>query len=124
MVAKEFFRTVAERSALSREEAADLTRATLGALGERLSATEARHLALRLPEPLGESLGASTGSAEKFGLEEFIRRVSEHTGLTVRETTDGVRAVLTTLHEVVGDEQFDHVLAQLPSGFRDMAALS
>lgn len=39
----------------------------------------------------------------------------EHTGLTVRETTDGFRAVFTTLHETLGDEQFDHVMAQLPA---------
>jgi uncharacterized protein (DUF2267 family) len=119
--AREFIRTVAERSALSREEAADLTRATLEALGDRLSASEARHLALQLPEPLAESLSTRTAAAEKFGLDEFIRRVSEHTGLTVRETTEGVRAVFTTLQEALGDEQFDHVTAQLPGAFRDMA---
>ena len=39
----------------------------------------------------------------------------EHTGLTVRETTDGVRAVFTTLHETLDDEQLDHVMAQLPA---------
>jgi uncharacterized protein (DUF2267 family) len=122
--AKEFIRTVAERSALSREEAADLTRAALGALADRLSPGEVRHLALRLPEPLNESIGTRTAAAEKFGLEEFIRRVSQHTGLTVQETTTGVRAVLTTLHELLGDEQFDHVTAQLPAEFREMAELS
>ena len=60
-------------------------------------------------------------AAGKFGLGEFIRRVSEHTGLTVRETTAGVLAVFTTLQEALGDEQFDHVTAQLPSEFRGMA---
>ena len=124
MEAKEFIRTVAERSALSREEAADLTRATLSTLADRLSAGVTRHLALQLPEPLTESLGTRTAAAGKFGLDEFIRRVSEHTGLTVRETTDGVRAVFTTLHETLGDEQFDHAMAQLPDEFRDMAELS
>lgn len=121
MEAKQLIRTVAERSALSREEAADLTRATLGTLAHRLSAGEARHLAMRLPEPLNDALGIRTAAAQKFGLDEFIRRVSDHTGLTVQETTDGVRAVLTTLHDALGDEQFDHVMAQLPGGFRDMA---
>lgn len=107
-----------------REGAADLTRATLGTLADRLSAGEARHLELQLPQPLRESLGTRTAAAEKFGLDEFIRRVSEHTGLTVRGTTDGIRAVFTTLHEALGDEQFDHVMAQLPGAFRDMAELS
>jgi uncharacterized protein (DUF2267 family) len=40
------------------------------------------------------------------------------------ETTDGVRAVSTTLHETLGDEQFDHLMAQLSGEFRDMAELS
>jgi uncharacterized protein (DUF2267 family) len=118
---REFFRTVAERSALSREEAADLTRATLQALGERLSATEVHHLALQLPDELTDSFGTPKEAADNFGFDEFIRRVSEHTGLTVRDTTEGVRAVLTTLHESLGDEQFNHVTAQLPSEFRAMA---
>jgi uncharacterized protein (DUF2267 family) len=121
---REFFRTVADRSGLSREEAADLTRATLQALGERLSATEATHLAIRLPDELKNAMGPRTGSAENFGIDEFIRRVSEHTGLTVEETTAGVRAVLTTLHEELGDEQFNHVTAQLPKQFRTMAELA
>jgi uncharacterized protein (DUF2267 family) len=121
--ARELIQTVAERSALSREEAADLTRATLSALAERLSAGEARHLALHLPEPLNESIATRTAAAGKFGLDEFIRRVSEHTGLTVRETTDGVRAVLATLREALGDERFDHVTAQLPGELRGMAEL-
>lgn len=120
---REFIRTVAERSGLSREEAADLTRATMAALAERLSAGETRHLARRLPDGLSESLGSGTRAAKKFGLDEFIRRVSAHTGLTVQEATDGVRAVLTTLHQALGDEQFDHVLAQLPGEFRDLAEL-
>ncbi|HEY0453386.1 DUF2267 domain-containing protein [Actinophytocola sp.] len=123
MDAKELIRTVARRSGLSRAEAADLTRATLATLADRLSAGEARHLALRVPEPLGESLGARTGSAQKFGLDEFVRRVSAHTGLTVREATDGVRAVLATLREALGDEQFDHVMAQLPGEVRELAEL-
>jgi uncharacterized protein (DUF2267 family) len=122
--AKEFIRTVAQRSALSREEAADLTRAALGTLAARLSRGEARRLASQLPEPLPESIPARTTAAENFGLDEFIRRVGEHTGLTVGETTTGVRAVLTTLHELLGDERFEHVTAQLPAGFREMAELS
>lgn len=115
MEAREFFQTVAERAGLSREEAADLTRATLSTLAERLSAGETRHLAGLLPSSLNE---LPAGRAETFGFDEFVRRVSDHTGLTVRETTDGVRAVLTTMHDEIGDEQFEHVTAQLPREFQ------
>lgn len=119
MECKEFFQTVAERAGLSREEAADLTRATLGALGERLSAGEARNLALQLPEPLRESLPVRDKS-EQFGLHDFVVRVSNRTGLTVQEATGGVRAVLTTLRETIPDEVFDHAMSQLPGDFQEM----
>ncbi|GDY71600.1 hypothetical protein SAV31267_010850 [Streptomyces avermitilis] len=52
---KEFFQAVADRAGLSREEAADLTRATLETLARRLSDGEARDLALELPERLRDS---------------------------------------------------------------------
>jgi uncharacterized protein (DUF2267 family) len=118
---KEFTYTVAERAGLSREEAADLTRATLETLADRLSGGEARDLAVRLPEPMGESLRGKKGmAAGNFGLEEFVRRVSEHAGLTVKETTDGVRAVFRTLAEVVPSDHFDQAMSQLPGDFRRM----
>ena len=118
---KEFTYTVAERAGFSREEAADLTRATLETLADRLSGGEARDLAVRLPEPMGESLRGKKGmAAGNFGLEEFLRRVSEHTGLTVKETTDGVRAVFRTLAEVVPSDHFDQAMSQLPGDFRRM----
>ena len=122
MQTREFIRTVAERSALSREESADLTRATLETLADRLSASEAGELARQLPEPLNESLVTRTAATEKFGLEEFIGRVSKHTGLTVAETTGGVRAVFTTLHDLLARERFDHVMAPVPDDFLDLAA--
>jgi uncharacterized protein (DUF2267 family) len=118
---KEFTYTVAERAGLSREEAADLTRATLETLADRLSGGEARDLAVRLPEPMGESLCGKKGmAAGNFGLEEFVRRVSEHAGLTVKETTEGVRAVFRTLAEVVPSDHFDQAMSQLPGDFRRM----
>jgi uncharacterized protein (DUF2267 family) len=117
---KEFTHTVAERSGLSREEAADLTRASLGQLAERLSGGEARALAVFLPEPMAECLRGKGMAAEKFGLDEFVKRVSGHTGLTVRETTGGVRAVFRTLGDAAPSEEFSQAMAQLPAEFRTM----
>ncbi|GIH72453.1 DUF2267 domain-containing protein [Sphaerimonospora thailandensis] len=118
---KEFVRLVEERSGLSREEAADLSRATVETLGDRLSAGEARHLAAELPAPLRESLHISE-RIERFGLRDMVRRVSRRTGLTVEETRGGVSAVLLTLREAVAGEAFDHAMAQLPSEFEQAAS--
>jgi uncharacterized protein (DUF2267 family) len=114
---REFFHTVAQRAGLSREEAADLTRATLATLADRLSGGEARDLAAQLPEPLAQPLRSGDEAAKRFDLEEFVRRVSKHTGLTPLETTRGIRAVLITLREVVANDEFAQVMAQLPKDF-------
>ncbi|KOG46701.1 DUF2267 domain-containing protein [Streptomyces decoyicus] len=111
---KEFFRAVANRTGFSRQEAADLTRATLETLALRLSSGEARDLALELPEPLRASLEQrGQGEMEVFGPDESIRRVGERTGLTEPEAARGVRAVLGTLHEAISRKEFDHAMSQL-----------
>lgn len=114
---KEFFRNVAQRANLSREAAADLTRATLQTLADRLSGGEARDLAAGLPEALAQPLLCGDEAAKRFDLQEFVRRVSEHAGLTALETTRGVRGVLITLREVTASQEFTEAMAQLPKEF-------
>jgi uncharacterized protein (DUF2267 family) len=115
---KEFVQTVHERTGLSRQEAADLSRATLEALSERLSEGEVVQLSAQLPEGLREYVRpGKKKQAERFGLDEFLQRVSEHTGLTLQETTAGVSAVLTTLREAVPAAEFRDVMSQLPADF-------
>jgi uncharacterized protein (DUF2267 family) len=120
---KEFFRSVAQRAGLSREEAADLTRATLETLADRVSGGEARDLAAELPEPLAQPLRSGDEAAKRFDLEEFVRRVSERTGLTAPETTSGIRAVLVTLREVTPSDEFTEVMAQLSKDFRTLIGM-
>jgi uncharacterized protein (DUF2267 family) len=116
---KELVQAVATCTGFSRQEAADLTRATLEALSDRLSSGEVIHLVLELPEQLKESLRARH-RADDFGLKEFVERVSRHTGLTVRETRQGVRAVLTTLRDAISPEEFDHVMSQLGNEYQEI----
>jgi uncharacterized protein (DUF2267 family) len=117
---KEFVQAVTERTGLSRQEAADLTRATLEALSERVSDGELRQLAMQLPDGLREYAKPKKKGTERFGLVEFIRKVGEHTGLTEAETTAGVRAVLTTLREAVSPAEYRDVMSQLPDAFADL----
>jgi uncharacterized protein (DUF2267 family) len=119
---KEFVDAVAQRSGLTRQEAVDLTNATLEALAQRLSGGEVRQLAMYLPEPLTHSLKSREQGAAKFGLYEFIQKVREHTGLTESETTEGVRAVLTTLRDAVPEDEFKDVMSQLPRDFSNLLA--
>ena len=91
MDARAFYGNVAKGSLLSKEAAADLTRAAIETLALRVSAGEVRDLAAQLPVPLAEAIGRHAKSPERFDLDELIKRVSKRTGLNTEETTAGVR---------------------------------
>jgi uncharacterized protein (DUF2267 family) len=117
---KQLVRAVAERSGLSREESADITRAVLEGLEEQLSEGEARRLAAELPEPLVEQVPEPRGrkkGAHPVGVVDFIRQVSERTGLKEEEARAGIAAVLATLRGALSEEVYSHLLGQLPSGY-------
>jgi hypothetical protein len=71
---------------------------------------------LHLPEALKESV-LPRDKLDRFGVRDFVDRVSSRTGLNAREAEQGIRAVMTTLREVTGDEVFFHVVSQLPAEF-------
>ncbi|MCR8577052.1 DUF2267 domain-containing protein [Streptomyces sp. Isolate_219] len=120
MDVKEFFQAVADRAGLSRQEAADLTRATLETLALRLSGGEVRDLALELPEPLRVSLQQGRGEMVIFGPDESILRVRRRTGLSGPEVDRGVRAVLSTLQEAISRKEFGHAMSQLGKEYAEL----
>jgi uncharacterized protein (DUF2267 family) len=120
----EFARAVAERSGLSREEAADLTRAVLEALAGQLSNGEARRLAMEFPDSVAEPWPLSAkhrSGAHPVPVEEFVRRVSGRTGLTADETRTGTGAVLEVLRERLGVDGYGHLVGQLPAAYVELA---
>ncbi|MBO0869947.1 MAG: DUF2267 domain-containing protein [Micromonosporaceae bacterium] len=116
----QFVATVARRSGLPKEEAADLARATLRVLSERLSGGEAEDLAAQLPRPLQSWLRTPVEQARRFGLEEFVIRVSDRADLDAITAWTGVRAVLTTVRDAVSGGEFDDIMAQLPREFDEV----
>ncbi|WP_458248417.1 DUF2267 domain-containing protein [Streptomyces sp. MAI_2237] len=113
-----FIRTVAERTGLSRQEAADLTRATLETLAHRLSSGEARHLITELPQGLAEAVRqGATDRIERFGHADTVRRVAERTMLKEEEADRGVRYVLAVLREAVSEKEFNDLMSQLGTDF-------
>lgn len=120
-----FARAVAERTRLSREESADITRAVLEGLADQLSEGETRRLAADLPGPLAEQWRAPRRrrkGAHPVGVDDFIRQVSERTGLTDDDTRAGTGAVLATLREVLSEDDYSHVIGQLPAEYSGLAA--
>jgi uncharacterized protein (DUF2267 family) len=122
---KEFAHALAERTRLSREESADITRAVLEGLAEQLSEGEARRLATDLPDMLAQQLPAPRRrrkGAHPVMVTDFIRQVSERTGLTEEDTRAGTSAVLATLRDGISEENYRHIIGQLPAGYSELVA--
>ena len=118
----EFVDAVARRAQVPSGEAATVTRATLETLTDRVTAGQARGIALQLPKELREHLHKTTTAtdaqiAESFGLEEFVERVSARAGVDRAMADTGARAVLTTVGETVSDDELDGMVSQLPKEF-------
>jgi uncharacterized protein (DUF2267 family) len=126
MEQKVLIRAVAERTTLSREESADVTRAVLEGLADQLSVGEARRLADDLPGALAEQVQSPRRRRRKgahpVGVDDFVRQLSEHAGLTEEEARTGAGAVLAALREALSEEDYQHLVGQLPAGYTDLEA--
>jgi uncharacterized protein (DUF2267 family) len=118
----EFIHHVAERAGVSREHAASLAQATLRVLADRISGGQDVDLAAQLPEQLARTLRkAPQKLPEKYGFAEFVERVrTRAANVPSEEVLPGIRAVLLTLHDAVGDKEFRDTLDQLPHQFREL----
>ncbi|MGW7402657.1 DUF2267 domain-containing protein [Streptomyces sp. NPDC054833] len=120
---KQFIQAVSERTGLTRQEAADLTRATLETLAHRLSSGEALELIMELPEGLARSVRRGLGGrTESFGYQDAVRRVAERNMLTEEKTDRGMRAVLAELHEAISEREFVQLMSQLGTEFSQAVA--
>lgn len=119
---REFVRTVAARTALSRQEAAGLSRATLETLTHQLSPREAADLAFALPDELADSVRRGSTASERIGFVKLVRKVSARTGISEAEADQGVRVVLATLREAVGERQFSKAMSHLRREFSQAIA--
>ncbi|URM89149.1 DUF2267 domain-containing protein [Streptomyces sp. MRC013] len=117
----EFLARVRERGEYrDQEEAAQITRAVLEVLGHRITPGEASDLAAQLPGDLGDVLTADAGEGrptDRFGIEEFYRRVGERTGARPRTAQWDASAVLSTLADAVSGGELNQVISQLPSSY-------
>ncbi|MEV5333341.1 DUF2267 domain-containing protein [Streptomyces werraensis] len=120
MDSDEFIRLVSHRAHVPEEQASELTRATMLTLAQRITGGEARVLAGVLPSEIAPPLVPPEDVAEKFGVDEFVRRVSERAGVDETVARRGVAAVFMTLREAVPGTEFQDVMAQLPNAFQNI----
>jgi len=121
MQTHDFLGQVQARARLSSpDEAARVTRATLETLGERLEGGEPDNLAAQLPGALKHLLSGIEGRAERFGLDEFVERVSARSGAEITQRTHPVRAVFAVLDEAVAPGTLAHMREQLPGDYQPL----
>jgi len=111
------FLTIVERAGGVPEDAVvRAVSATLQTLAERLSVGQARDLVVELPPELGPLL-FTDGPAERFDVDEFLRRVAERTDTDIPAATRAARGVFTALARAASARQFAGVVAELPQDF-------
>jgi uncharacterized protein (DUF2267 family) len=115
-----FTRTAADRAGMPEDKVEQVEHATLQTLAERISGGEAGDLAAQLPQPLKDDLQKPREDAERFGVDEFVRRVAERGHVAPEEARTGAAAVLTTVRQAVTPGEFDDVLSQLPQEYREL----
>ena len=109
---REFLDLVGGRTGLPRSGAQRATDAALVTLSERITPRETNVLAAQLPRDLRGLVLSPAGGTERFGAEEFVRRVGEREGVDDDEAAAHARAVLRALDEAVAGD-LDYVRAQL-----------
>ncbi|HEX6620992.1 MAG TPA: MMPL family transporter, partial [Solirubrobacteraceae bacterium] len=113
---REFLDLVGGRTGLARSGAQRATDAALVTLSERITPRETNVLAAQLPRDLRGLVLSPPGGTERFGAQEFVRRVGEREGVDDDEAAAHARAVFRTLDEAVAGD-LDYVRAQLSSDY-------
>lgn len=103
------------------KEAEQVARATLAALADAVSETQAAALKPALPPELAEEMAQKHGQANAFDTGAFLDRISGHVATVDHDALEAqVRAVLVTLAEWQPAGQIDDTLGQLPAGLADL----
>lgn len=119
MAEPKFFEKVAARAGVPAQTAQSLTEATLRTLAERIGGGQAADLTDRVAHELRPFIAKGRQEdPEAFAYDEFLQRVAERAGVDRGVAERGVRAVLQTLHRVVGHREFEDTIAQLPAELR------
>ena len=115
----EFLDTVQQRAGVESVETAEqATTATLRTLGERLTTGEAADLALYVPDEFEDSLVQSgDNDATGYSLDEFTEHVAQRENIDPDTARRHMRAVGSTLAELVSDHELDAAKKQLPDPF-------
>lgn len=100
--------------------------AVLETLGERLAGGEVEDLIALLPvelhPPLRRGDLATNGKAEQMTLTEFLERLDDRLGTDLETSESYARAVLRTLRQTIGEDEFADVSRELPREYLESIA--
>jgi uncharacterized protein (DUF2267 family) len=115
----EFVKHVQTQAGLAeRDQAARVASAVITTLSQRLAGNEAAQMLAQLPKDLVQSIPQdATDGYEKFGPDEFVRRVAEQTSLDEASAERGAQAVLATLAHALAPGELRDVRTQFPPEF-------
>jgi uncharacterized protein (DUF2267 family) len=117
MRAEEFVEEVQKRIPhLSAEQALKAVEAVLETLGERLKATERRHVAAQLPKELKEHILRPRETTD-FTLQEFYTRVGARSSVRFRHAVGHTQAVMSVLKQAVAEGELKDAFGSLPEEF-------
>lgn len=115
----QFIKNVQEKAHLSnKDEAINVTRATLETLGERLF-QETDQLAAQLPADLAAFLTSGTAN-QKYDFDEFLQKVGEREGADPQTAKSHIEAVIDVLSEAVSGGEIEDVIEVLPKEYRQL----
>lgn len=101
-------------------QAEQVTRTVLSELGTRLAEGERDDLAAQLPPEIGSAVTESRQPAQRYGVEEFVRRIAQKLGTGEETARWDASAVLSTVSQAVSGGELNNVLSQLPAGFAEL----
>jgi uncharacterized protein (DUF2267 family) len=118
---REFIQITQREGGLGADAAERAARATLTTLAERLSPGQARDLLHQLPAEMKPWVHTD-GAAERFDVDEFLRRVAEREGVDVETAERHARAVFAALGRAVSGDEIADVADELPQDFEPLIA--
>jgi uncharacterized protein (DUF2267 family) len=121
-----FLDRVAERAGVGgdRDRARRAAEAVLEVLAIRITGGQVEDVAPRLPvelrPALARGLTAAGRAARPLSATEFVEQVQRREDVTKGEATQHIRAVMQTVREAIGEDEYADLVAQLPGEYRTL----
>jgi uncharacterized protein (DUF2267 family) len=115
----EFLGRIQQQASIdSKEQALHAIQATFETLSERLKGGEPLDMGAQLPHLLQEYV--DVGEGERFGADDFFRRVADREGVSEDDGRRHARAVLGVVSEAISAGEMKDVMAQLPQEYHGL----